>query len=465
MPANPTLPPIAALTGAMLTLCLQAAFAAAPIAGALPWKAGAATMKITPEKPMFMAGYAGRTKPSEGVDLDLFAKALVLEDSQGSKFVWLTLDLIGVPRTMRRRLGEEVSKKYGVPPERLVLNASHTHCGPGLRSREGNPVDEFAQSEDEAVRYTAILEKRLLDLVGEAVAGAFPASVEYSTSRCGFAMNRRTPDGKGGWKNFPNPEGPVDHRVPVLKVTGEGGREVAVMFGYSCHCTTLGYQSINADYAGYAQRQLEQKHPGAVALFVNGCSGDQNPYPRRSVELAQTHGQSLATAVDAALEATLKNVTGPIAAAYREIPLAYEGPVTRESLQEQQKSTDKLTASKATRLLTQLEREGSLPENYPYPVQVLRLGNTITWVFLGGETVVDYSLRLQRELSGPLVWVSGYSNDVMAYIPSLRIWKEGGYEGGGAMVYGSHPSRWSANAEEHIVGTVKELLSGLPSQP
>ncbi len=462
---SPTLFRIALLTGAVMTSCLHTGLTAATTAVELPWRAGAASINITPEKPMFMAGYAGRTKPSEGVDLDLHAKALVLEDSQGAKFVWVTLDLIGVPRTMRRRLAEEVFKKYGVPPERLVLNASHTHCGPGLRSREGSPVDELAQSEDEAVRYTATLEKRVLELVGEAVAGAFPAAVEYGTSSCGFAMNRRTPDGKGGWKNFPNPEGPVDHRVPVLKVTAEGGREVAVMFGYACHCTTLGYQNINADYAGYAQRQLEQKHPGTVALFVNGCSGDQNPYPRRSVELAQTHGQTLATAVDAALETTLKSVTGGISAAYREIPLAYEGPVNRETLQEEQKSTDKLKAAKATRLLAQLERDGSLPETYPYPVQVLRLGNTLTWVFLGGETVVDYSLRLQRELSAPLLWVSGYSNDVMAYIPSLRIWKEGGYEGGGAMVYGSHPARWSANAEEHIVGTVKELLGGLPNQP
>lgn len=465
MQSIPRTSEIATLLSAAIAICLKTGLYAAPSATEMLWKAGAASVRITPEKPMPMAGYAGRTKPSEGVDLDLHAKALVLEDSKGSKFAWVTLDLIGVPRTMRRRLAQEVSNRYGLPPERLVLNASHTHCGPGLRSREGTPVDELAQSEDEAIRYTATVEKQVLELVGEAISGTFPASVEYSTSQCGFAMNRRTPDGKGGWRNFPNPEGPVDHRVPVLKITAEGGREVAILFGYSCHCTTLGYQNINADYAGYAQQRIEQKHPGAVALFVNGCSGDQNPYPRRSVELAQTHGQTLATAVDAALETTLRNVTGPIAAAYREIPLAYDGPVTRETLQQDQRAADKLTASRATRLLAQLERDGSLPETYPYPVQVLRLGNTITWVFLGGETVVDYSLRLQRELTAPLVWVSGYSNDVMAYIPSLRIWKEGGYEGGGAMLYGSHPTRWSANAEEHIVGTVKELLTGLSHQP
>jgi hypothetical protein len=59
------------------------------------------------------------------------------------------------------------------------------------------------------------------------------------------------------------------------------------------------------------------------------------------------------------------------------------------------------------------------------------------------------------------VWVSGYTNDVMAYIPSRRIWKEGGYEGGGAMIYGSHPTRWSENTEEHITTTVMDLRRSL----
>jgi hypothetical protein len=90
-------------------------------------------------------------------------------------------------------------------------------------------------------------------------------------------------------------------------------------------------------------------------------------------------------------------------------------------------------------------------------VQVLRLGNDLTWVTLGGEVVVDYSLRLKQDIKDPIVWVSGYTNDVMAYIPSLRIWQEGGYEGGGAMIYGTHPTRWSDKTEEHIISTVMEL--------
>jgi hypothetical protein len=274
-------------------------------------------------------------------------------------------------------------------------------------------------------------------------------------------MNRRMPNGKGGYDNFPNPDGPVDLSVPVLRVAKPGGKEVAVVFGYSCHCTTLGHQKFSGDYAGYAQQYLEEAHPGVVSMFMNGCSGDQNPYPRRTMEMAQAHGRSLATAVEAALTTKLKPLHGKIRAAYREIPLAYDTLPTREQLAERTKSANTLDADHATRMLGRLNETGTLPADYPYPVQVTRLGDELTWVTLGGEVVVDYALRLKKEIADPVVWVSGYSNDVMTYIPSLRIWKEGGYEGGDAMKWGTHPTRWSERAEEQIIATVHDLRRSL----
>lgn len=446
-----------------LSLVLVAALLPTLITAAetLPWKAGAASIPITPEKSMWMAGYAARTKPSEGVELDLYAKALVLIDSRGEKFALVTMDLIGVPRDVRLTVAERVEQQFGIRPEQLTLNASHTHSGPELRSSKLHGVDDVATRQEEAGEYTENLQHQLVKLVGEALERAAPAKLEYCSSWCGFAMNRRTPTADGGWKNFPNPDGPVDHRVPVLKVSGEDQREVAIVFGYACHCTTLGHQKISGDYAGYAQANLEAAHPGAVALFMNGCSGDQNPYPRKTMELAQIHGQSLATAVEAALETTPRELTGNLRGAYREIPLTYDSLPTREQLLEEQQSKDKWVAIHATRLLERIDEDGPLPANYPYPVQVLRIGDELTWVALGGEVVVDYSHRLSRELTDRIVWVSGYSNDVMGYIPSLRVWREGGYEGGGAMVYGTHPSRWNDQVETQIVDTVKALRGSL----
>ena len=435
--------------------------AAVPSPTAPQWKVGAASAKITPEKPMWMAGYAARTKPSEGVEQDLFAKALVIEDLSGGRFALITMDLIGVPRDLRLNVAARVEKELGIPPASLAINASHTHSGPELRASKMHGVDDLALRQQEAAAYTTALEDTLVRLVAQAAKTAVHAHLDYSSARCGVSMNRRTSDGKGGWRNFPNPAGPVDQTVPVLKATSAEGKEIAIVFGYACHCTTLGHQKFSGDYAGCAQEELQKAHPDAVALFANGCSGDQNPYPRRTIELAQTHGKSLATAVEAALTTDMQRLSGSIRAAFQEIPLAYDKLPTKDQLLAEQQSTDKWTATHATRVLERIEKDGPLSPTYPYPVQVLRLGPDLCWVTLGGEVVVDYSLRLKRELKDPIVWVSGYTNDVMAYIPSSRIWDEGGYEGGGAMIYGSHPTRWSSEVESHIMRTVLDLRKSL----
>ena len=111
-------------------------------------------------------------------------------------------------------------------------------------------------------------------------------------------MNRREPTPKGVI-NGRNPSGPTDHSVPVITVRDAGGKVVAVLFGYSCHNTTLTGQhyKISGDYAGFAQRDVEKAYPGSVALFLQLCGGDQNPLPRGTVELAEQYGGELAGAV------------------------------------------------------------------------------------------------------------------------------------------------------------------------
>lgn len=427
------------------------------------WKAGAASAAITPKTLMWMAGYASRTKPAEGSDTDLFAKALVLEDETGGQLVTITADLISVPREVRLATATAVEKAYGIPPERLLINVSHTHCGPELRVWRTNNTDDAERREREAAEYCAELVNTFTRLVGEALAKRTEANVDFVYSRCGFAMNRRRPDGKGGFANAPNPAGPVDHRVPVLHVrdASQSNLAIAIVFGYACHCTTLGYQRFHGDYAGQAQAFVERAHPGAVALFMNGCSGDQNPYPRRNLELAEAHGRTLSLAVETALQTPPRTIHGNIQAALREIPLKLERTPTHAELIERAQGSNKVDTQLARYLLDQLDAGKELMAEYPYPIQVIRLGSDFTLVALGGEVVVDYSLRLQDEIKDPVVWVAGYSNDVMTYIPSRRVWNEGGYEGGDAMKNNLFPSRWHPEIEDVIIRTVHELRDSL----
>ncbi|MEQ2010359.1 MAG: neutral/alkaline non-lysosomal ceramidase N-terminal domain-containing protein [Limisphaerales bacterium] len=447
-----------------LFLCLLSVLAAC-VSFAAPapavWKAGVATAVITPEQAMWMAGYASRTNVSRGKFDDLHAKALALEDERGGRMVFVTLDLIGIPRTLRKSLEARAEKAWQLPPGGLLLNASHTHSGPEFRVGRAPADDGEFKPSSLGDSYGRDLENKLFALIGKALESRAPARLAYSFARAGFSMNRRLPT-KTGYQNSPYPDGPVDQSVPVLRVEGADGKLRAVLFGYACHNTTLALYQFSGDYAGYAQQYFEADHPGVVALFMLGCGGDQNPYPRGTVDLAQKHGRALATAVEAALATTLKAVNGPLRSAYAEIQIDYAPAPTRDEFKSRLDSKDRYEASHAKRMLERLDKGEKLPTQYPYPVQVVRFGDALTMVTLGGEVVVDYALRLKKELAGPAVWVAGYSNDVMGYIPSVRVLKEGGYEGGGAMRFSTtHPGPWAESTEERIVSQVLELNRSL----
>ncbi len=434
------------------------------------WKAGIATTVITPAQPMWMSGYAARTKPSEGKVHDLHAKALALEacpersrgDAQGARLVIVTVDLLGIPRPLRDWLEKQVKDSYKLPPENLLINASHTHCGPVVKEMDDSIYgDSFYALSPEQIqlswRYMETLQQKLLTLVGQAIENLTPARLGYTHARAGFAMNRRLKTERG-YVISANPDGPVDHDVPVLRIDSPDGELRAVMFGYACHCTTLSFYKFCGDYAGFAQLYLEEAHPGVTAFFVAGCGGDQNPYPRRTLDLAQQHGRALANGVETALLARASPIRGPMRTALETVTLDFAKPPSRQQLKQEAKSSNKYERRHAEVLLKELERTGKIRTTYPYLVQVIQFGDDLTMVALAGEVVVDYSLRLKAELAGLTVWVAGYSNDVFGYLPSLRVLQEGGYEGGGAMRYTNLPGPFAPSVEKRVIDKVHKLV-------
>ena len=429
------------------------------------WKAGVATVAVTPQQPMWMAGYSSRTKPSEGVLSELHVKALAIEDRGGTRAVIVTSDLISIPRALRQQVIEGLGAKYHLNPSGILLNCSHTHCSPVVRDDlEMSVMYPLAPDQRRLVEsYFVELRDKMIGVIGAAVEDLQPARLSYSHAKCGFAMNRRLPT-KDGFQNSPYPEGPVDHDVPVLRVESIEGKLRAVAFGYACHNTTTAIMQFNADFAGFAQTEIEKAHPGATALFVMGCGGDQNPYPRGHIDWAITHGKSLAAAVEAALLPQPKPLHGPLNYDVVEIDLPF-APLTRDDLIARRDSKDGYEQRRAQSLLHDLEEKGKVRESYPYPIQVLEFGEDLSLVTLGGEVVIDYALRLKRELGDRPVWVAGYSNDVMAYIPSERVLEEGGYEGEGAMRFTNLPNRWQAGIENQIITTVRAMSDRLRTQP
>jgi len=391
------------------------AFAAPPS----NWQAGVAVRAITPAEPMWLAGYSSRTKPSEGKFTELYAKALALEDPAGSRFVLLTVDLVGVPRDLTEAVSETVRKATGLSSERLLIAASHTHCGPVIRNNLADMYDMPAEQAAKIGPYTDFVARRMGEAAIAALADLKPARLAVAEGTARFAVNRRKPT-PSGIVNDANPAGPVDHAVPVLRVEALDGTLRAVAFGYACHNTTMQFNQWSGDYAGVAMAQLEQKHPGAVALFWSGCGGDANPLPRSKLELLQKYGRELADSVESTLASRMTPVQGDLGVRYATVALPFDKLPGLEQLAAESLSKNHALQKRAERLRRILAEKGKLPESYPfYPIQVARLGNQVTWVALGGEAVVDYSLRIKSELGGShSVWVTAYANDVMAYIPS-----------------------------------------------
>jgi Neutral/alkaline non-lysosomal ceramidase, N-terminal len=420
------------------------------------WKAGVTSVAITPEESMWMAGYAARNKPSEGKIHDLYAKALVIEDAAGTRLVMVTTDLIGIPRKLRDWFEDEVQEKYNIAPSSLMLNASHTHCGPELRVGKASVYGLEPERIRQSQAYVDALKNKLSALVGQAIDSLAPAKLGYTHGRAGFAMNRRQPT-ETEPRNAPYPDGPVDHDVPVLRVESTEGDLRAVVFGYACHNTTLGFYQFCGDYAGFAQHYLEAAHPSVTAMFVTGCGADQNPQPRRTLELAEQHGRALANGVEAALIGPTRPIAGKLGVAIEEVSLEFADPPSRKELQQQSESSNKYIRRHAEALLRQLDDTGEIQQTYPYLVQAINFGDDLLMIALAGEVVVDYSLRFKLELRGSPVWVAGYSNDVFGYVPSLRVLQEGGYEGGGAMRYTTLPGPFAPTVEKLIVEKVHQL--------
>lgn len=422
------------------------------------WKAGVAVRTITPKEPIWMAGYASRKKPAEGKETELYVKALALEAPGGTRAVLVTSDLIGIPRSLAEGVRADVAKKPGLKPEQLMLTCSHTHCGPVVRD---NLIDMYPLSEEEGKKvlaYSAGLRKSFAEAIREAVSKLAPAKLSAGQGAAGFAVNRRQVTAKG-IINGANPYGAVDHSVPVLRVQDAKGKLLAVAFGYACHNTTMAYFKWSGDYAGFAQANIEKAHPGAVALFWTGCGADANPLPRGKVELCKKYGKALSEAVERVLAGKLKPVTGGLAMRYAEVALPYAALPSKEKLAADAISRNFAEKKRAEKLLAVIKEGGKIDDHYRhYPVQVWKLGEQVTWVALGGEVVVDYSIRLKKELKGErAVWVTGYANDVMAYVASKRVLGEGGYEADSSMIYYGLPSRWADGVEEKIVAKVKEL--------
>lgn len=424
------------------------------------WIAGISRQVITPKEKIWLSGYASRTQPATGKLHELWAKGLYLKSHSGTRALMITLDLIGIDRKMSNEVCEAISRKHGLNRSEIALATSHTHTGPVVGENLSAMYFLDGKSKNLARDYGEFLKEKILQVADDAIANGVESTLEQGMGTATFAVNRRNnPEANVPELRSQNRlKGPIDHELPVLVIKSKGQLK-GILFGYACHATTLSSLQYSGDWPGFAQIEIEKKNPGVTALFWAGCGADQNPLPRRTVELAKSYGRQTADAVQKVLQSKLKPIPPELETQFQIVPLKYDSLPSKKRLEQDSKSTNKYVASRAKLLQAELSKKGKLSDTYPYPIQLWKIGPNVSFFILGGEVVVDYSIRLKSQSKDQVVWVAAYANDVMAYIPSRRVWIEGGYEGAGAMVYYGLPSKWSAKVEDQIFAAIEKMKS------
>lgn len=425
------------------------------------WQIGLAATDITPAEPVFLAGYASRDRAHEGVAAPLRAKALALRDADGHRCVILTTDLIGLTAEVADPVCERIVAATGIDRADILISASHTHTGPMLTLSTGPTAKMDEAQAARQVAYTRDLQEKLAALAIDALERCHqPARLSQATGLAAFVMNRREPTADRGIVLGVNPRGPVDRSVPALRIAAPDGRLLAVLFQAACHNTTLGgdFYQITGDYAGHAQRMVEERHPGVTALFTLGCAGDANPHPRGTLALSEAHGQSLGSEVCHLLADSdaWSPVPGPLTTRFAAVDLPLQPAPDGKAL-----AAMKLQPGGSWRgfVASEIERRRAagetLPATYRAPFSVWQFGDDLTWVALSGEVVVDYVAILEAVLGGSRLWISAYCHDVYGYLPSARVLREGGYETRG--LYAGGIGLFAPEAEPVVAGAIARL--------
>lgn len=434
------------------------------------WLITVAKVDITPTERIWQGGFISRNRTVDSTQpLDasapLYARAICIrsDDVQRAPLLLMTLDVIGIDRALSDRIYAAAYKEHGLTAAQLRLVVTHTHSGPVVCSNLFPIVSVDDVEMGKIHRYCQQLFVNVLKCIEQVFSekSPVPAHARFAETSAALAVNRRqieeaSFDGKN--------RGTVDDRVPVLWFQDMHGVLVAGLYGYAAHATVLTstYQ-YSPDYPGMTTSILEDFFTDSFWMFVSGCGGDINIYPRGTPSLLINHATTLRnrvieaiTKADSQAQQDNKLVMNNFSAVHSTLHLPFNKRLGKTELRQMRRSTVSMERATSRFLLHQLGNDEHTAASYEFPISVWRLGD-LTIAFLGGEPTVGYALRLKRELN--VSWVVGYSDDVMGYVGTADVLREGKREGSdrAAWYYGL-PSTWHTDAEDIIVEGIRKIL-------
>lgn len=415
--------------------------ATAPLLAAEPLKIGVATVDITPTGPVWMHGYAGRKSPSTGVFKNLSASCVIFDNGRTRAGV-MALDVCYISTQQLAGI-REAAEKLGIPPHQMMVNSSHTHCGPSFNSRNADYLGLFAA--------------RTSNLVEAAVANLKEATLDYTVGQSLVGLNRRQVGKDGKVAGIaPEPRKRIDMDVPVLRVLGGTNEVRSLIFGYACHPVTMAGYEISPDYPGPAREWVAAAFTNSQPVFLQGFGGDVRPRiatangkfgyvlvdgKQMLTELGHQLGRDVVSAACVPLQPVAAPPNEPMPLMGISEKLALPLKVTADVDRGVRTSS---SSAKAKPVPEKSRSKAAIPpkdskQTREIELAVLRIGD-VYMIFGQGELCSEIGLRIKRELADwskrtrSHVWTCGYSHWGGGYIPHAAAYPEGGYEVGASAV-------------------------------
>lgn len=424
-------------------------------------RAGAARVEITPRPGIHLTGFIARAGPSLGIHDPLYARALALE-AGGQRVVLVACDLLALDAAFVSSARTAIHAATGAAHDHILIACTHTHSGPAtIFLRDCGVVDDG---------YLDDLRSRLADAAAAALADLRLAQIGVGQGAAtGLAFNRRVP------------EAPIDEQIGVAALRDLAGKAIATLVNYACHPVCLDHRNrlLSADYPGFLAQALEE-HTGAPVLFTNGACGDINPRRMGGFDYVVELGAALAAEARAVVDGLAFQDAVDLRAARETLDLPLQPLPARFEIERQIREYRRQLAQvqqsggvpqdKPLRAMlgwaeaaAESLARGGLPQTVPLELQVIRLGD-LTLAGVAGELFNELGARIKQTASRPL-WVVGYANGDIGYIPTRQAYTQGGYEIDAAYKYYGYPAALAPEAGERLVQAAERLVKRLDGPP
>jgi len=440
--------------------------------------AGAARADITPPVDCLLGGFAGRDHGCEGLHDNLSVTALALT-RQGKRAVIIGMDILKLSNEQVDRIWKGANERCGLKPGELFINCSHTHAGPIMTP----PFNRKFCPENEECPPDADYIDRLIETTALTVERAFEnqktASADWAAGKTYIGINRRAQDisiyseQATGYENFPNPDKETDRSCPVMLVSGDDRQPIALLFGASCHPTTMRYNNylISAEFPGVARRILEKNLNGAPSLFLQGTAGDvkprqvaiENGFRNGNFDDVEAVGTELADDVQKTIENGLTPLELNIKYAVKRFAIPFADGWTEETYRRYAGENEpEYRRVWARYWLKQIAKGAPIPKSLDLTLSILELTPGVRFLGVAGELLTDMALKIKHHFADGESLLFGYTNGEIAYIPDAAVLREGGYEATETIFFSQHmPAPWHEDIEKIILDGFDELQGKL----